>query len=500
MITVDFSKRGKKGLCDYLYESVKAQIISGELLANEKLPSKRSLADHLGVSVITVQNAYALLTVEGYIYSIEKKGFFVTDIKNDVTIQKSADKAISHESEKFPRKEEKQPKSEKNWLADFSSNATGFEKFPFSLWAKTMRSELASGNKNLLLKTEAKGVFELREAIAKHLYDFRQMRVSPEQIVIGAGTESLYTMLIQLLGKNHRYAVENPGYKKIASVFALNGADCVPVEIDGEGMNPTSLEKIEASVVHISPSHHFPTGIVMPIRRRNEMLAWANETAKSAELTEKKSAERARLTNGRFIIEDDYDSEFRFQGKPLPTLQSSDKNGRVIYINTFTKTLAPSFRISYIVLPERLLGSFDSLFHGFSSTVSAFEQFTLAKFISDGNFARHIIRMKNYYRSLRNELISAFSNKSLSQIFKIHEEESGLHFLLSVNSEKKEFFAQNINERLLANKIKIPLLRDFYYTQIPSEKENVFVVNYSGIQKNAISQIVEKIEEILSNM
>ena len=473
MITIDFSKRGTKGLCEFLYEFIKEAIVSGGLEANEKLPSKRSLADHLGVSVITVQNAYELLTVEGYIYSIEKKGFFVTDIKNDVTIQKSAGKATSHESEKHP-------KSEKNWLADFSSNATGFEKFPFSLWAKTMRSVLASGNKNLLLKTEAKGVFELREAIAKHLYDFRQMRVSPEQIVIGAGTESLYTMLIQLLGKNHRYAVENPGYKKIASVFALNGADCVPVEIDGEGMNPTSLEKIEASVVHISPSHHFPTGIVMPIRRRNEMLAWA--------------------TNGRFIIEDDYDSEFRFQGKPLPTLQSSDKNGRVIYINTFTKTLAPSFRISYIVLPERLLGSFDSLFHGFSSTVSAFEQFTLAKFISDGNFARHIIRMKNYYRSLRNELISAFSNKSLSQIFKIHEEESGLHFLLSVNSEKKEFSARNINERLLASKIKIPLLRDFYYTQIPAEKENVFVVNYSGIQKNAISQIVGKIEEILSEM
>ena len=482
MITIDFSERGKKGLCEYLYESIKAQILSGELRANEKLPSKRSLADHLGVSVITVQNAYALLTVEGYLYSIEKKGFFVTDIKNDVTIKTHrSESESSDKSDCLPR--HKKPQKESDFLADFSSNATGFEKFPFSLWAKTMRSVLASGNKNLLLKTDAKGVLELREAIARHLYDFRQMRVSPEQIVIGAGTESLYNMLIQLLGREHCYAVENPGYKKIASVFALNGSECIPVELDDEGMNPNLLEKIGASVVHISPSHHFPTGIVMPIRRRNEMLAWASE-----------SSEKGSPTNGRYIIEDDYDSEFRFQGKPLPTLQSSDKNGRVIYINTFTKTLAPSFRISYMVLPESLLPHFEERFRGFSSTVSAFEQFTLARFISDGNFARHIIRMKNYYRSLRNELVSAFSKTNLSKIFKIHEEESGLHFLLSVNAEEK---AADISERLLANRIKIPLLKDFYYTNVPKEKENIFVVNYSGIQKNAIAKIIGAIEKSL---
>ena len=487
MITIDFSRRENKGLCEYLYESIKVQILSGELRANEKLPSKRSLADHLGVSVITVQNAYSLLTVEGYLYSIEKKGFFVTDIKNDVTVKNHRnDREKLNESRSANERSLTKKKEESVFLADFSSNATGFEKFPFSLWAKTMRSVLASGNKNLLLKTETKGVFELREAIAKHLYDFRQMRVSPEQIVIGAGTESLYTMLIQLLGKKCRYAVENPGYKKIASLFALNGADCIPVELDDEGINPLLLDKIGASVVHISPSHHFPTGIVMPIRRRNEILAWANGSSDE-------------LTNGRYIIEDDYDSEFRFQGKPLPTLQSSDKNGRVIYINTFTKTLAPSFRISYMVLPESLLSRFEEKFRGFSSTVSAFEQFTLARFISDGNFARHIIRMKNYYRSLRNELISAFSKTKLSHVFKIHEEESGLHFLLSFNLRETGLSADIINERLLANKIKIPLLKDFYYTNVPKEKENIFVVNYSGIQKTSIKKIVEVIEKSLES-
>lgn len=489
MITIDFSKRGKKGLCDFIYEFIKEGIVSGTFSPNEKLPSKRALADHLGVSVITVQNAYSLLCVEGYLYSIEKKGFFVTDIKNDIILNPDEDiqkESKRHDLDSQLQKDKKEHTETKSYLADFSSNATGFEKFPFSLWAKTMRSVLASGNKNLLLKTDAKGVFELREAIAKHLYDFRQMRVSPEQIVIGAGTESLYTMLIQLLGTHHRYAVENPGYKKIASVFSLNGADCIPVEIDGDGMNPSSLVENRASVVHISPSHHFPTGIVMPIRRRNEMLAWANDSSD-------------KLTNGRYIIEDDYDSEFRFQGKPLPTLQSFDLNGRVIYINTFTKTLAPSFRISYMVLPETLLPRFEEVFRGFSSTVSAFEQFTLARFISDGNFARHIIRMKNYYRSLRNDLISAFSKARLFNIFKIREEEAGLHFLLSLDSEKTKFSAKEINERLLVNKIKIPLLKDFYYTNVPKEKESIFVVNYSGVQKTAIKKIVEVIEKSLES-
>lgn len=482
MITIDFSRRGSKGLCNYLYESIKSQILSGKLPPDEKLPSKRALSDHLGVSVITVQNAYSLLSVEGYIYSIEKKGFFVTDIKNNVTI-KTPSRSPAKNDARNNRLSPPEKESPESFLADFSSNATGFEKFPFPLWARTMRSVLANGNKRLLLRTEPKGILELREAVSKHLYDFREMRVSPEQIVIGAGTESLYTMLIQLLGTKRRYAVENPGYKKIASIFALSGAECFPVKIDDEGMNPVSLAQINAGVAHLSPSHHFPTGIVMPVRRRNEILAWANSG-------------QNEKSEGRYIIEDDYDSEFRFQGKPLPTLQSSDKNGRVIYINTFTKTLAPSFRISYMVLPDELVLRFDEIFRGFSSTVSAFEQFTLAKFISDGNFARHIIRMKNYYRSIRNELISAFSRDDLSELFKIHEEESGLHFLLSLNPEKTSLSPEEISGRLLESKIRLPLLKDFYYTEIPKEKENVFVVNYSGIQKNSISKIIEEMRRI----
>ncbi len=477
MITVDFTKREKKGLCDYLYDSIKSQIVSGQLSADEKLPSKRSLADHLGVSVITVQNAYSLLAVEGYIYSVEKCGYFVTDIKNDITPKKSESSLTGvwnsgSNSDSVIRK-----KNQEKWIADFSSNATGYEKFPFSLWARTMRNVLNSGEKNLLQKIESKGVFELRLAIAKHLLEFRDMNVSPDNIVIGAGSESLYTTLIQLLGENQCYAVENPGYKKIASVFGLNKAKWLAIDMDDEGMNPALLETSGATVIHVSPSHHFPTGTVMSVRRRNELLSWANKEG------------------FRYIIEDDYDSEFRFTGKPLPTLQSADTNGKVIYINTFTKTLSPSFRISYMVLPEQLSKKYEQTFGSFSSPVSAFEQFTLSRFILDGNFARHIIRMKNYYRSLRNELIEAFSDKIFLDKIKIHEEESGLHFLLTVCDEK--LGVKQLNDRLLVKRIKIPLLKDFYYSPVQEEKEKTFVVNYSGIQKKSVASIVEGFKEVL---
>ena len=353
MITVCFEKRGKSGLCEFLYDSIKSQILDGTLKANEKLPSKRNLSSNLGVSVITVQNAYSQLASEGYIFSIEKKGFFVTDLN----ISESEKEALS-KKDFFPDDYENQEKDEKEkkYFADFSSNSTAYEKFPFNLWSKVSRKVLNSERESLLERVEVKGVFELRKALSKYLKEFRNMKVSPNQIIIGSGTESLYTMVVQLLGRN---------------------------------------------VVHISPSHHVPTGIVMPVKRRQELLSWAQK-------------------ENHYIIEDDYDSEFRFIGKPLNTLQSEDKSGSVIYINTFSKTLSPSFRISFMVLPEKLLHTFEEKFNFFTSGVSSFEQFTLASFINEGFFAKHIIRMKNYYKNLRNLLIENLEKSSVFNRIKIY--------------------------------------------------------------------------------
>ena len=480
MITVNFDERGDRGLCEYLYSSIKNQILQGILRADEKLPSKRSLASHLGISVITVQNAYGQLISEGYIYSIEKKGFFVTDIllgKSDSVFggtgngnlweQGMSVNSVSAADLVDDSKSLAPVNSigESDFFTDFRSNSTSYEKFPFSLWAHTMRKVLNSGDEKLLQRVGVKGIYELRRSIADYLREFRNMNVKPEQLVIGAGTESLYSMVVQLLGQGKVYAVENPGYHKVAGVFKMNGAGTKPVMIDSQGINPAGLEKIKADVVHVSPAHHFPTGIVMPVRRRQELLAWADGAP------------------DRFIIEDDYDSEFRFNGKPLPTLQSADMGGRVIYINSFSKTLAPSFRMSYMVLPENLLPDFDEKFGFYSCPVSAFEQYTLSEFIRDG-----------FYRNLRNELIRALENSRISGKMIIKEEEAGLHFLLSVKSDESSDVIKN---KLQKKNINLPLLRDIYYGTPPDDIENIFVINYSGIRKERIAETVKRIEEVL---
>ena len=440
MFTCDFSKKGTMTFCDFLIESIKSKIIDGTLSPNEKLPSKRTLSSHLGVSVITVQNAYSELISQGYIFSIEKKGFFVTELPKEI-------KSLSSNSYKQNFKKEKSikkinSKSKEKIFIDLKSNSIGWEKFPFSIWSKIMRKVLNSPHENLLKSQPLQGTLELREAICKHLKSFKNIEAVPEQIVVGAGTEMLYSFVVYLLGNEKVYAVENPGYKKIAQIFEMNGARTEHIPIDKNGLNIEALKKINASVVHVTPSHHFPTGIVMPVKRRMELLFWAQEK------------------KDRYIIEDDYDSEFRFTGKPILPLLCASKNENVIYINSFSKTLSPSFRISYMVLPKKLSEKFNSKFNFCSCTVNSFEQYALADFIKEEHYSKHIIRMKNYYRNLRNELIFKIENSELKNFVKIHEENSGLHFLISINSK---FSGKTLEMRLKKNGIKISALKDFFY-------------------------------------
>ena len=480
MFTCDFSKKGTMTFCDFLIESIKSKIIDGTLSPNEKLPSKRTLSSHLGVSVITVQNAYSELISQGYIFSIEKKGFFVTELPKEI-------KSLSSNSYKQNFKKEKSikkinSKSKEKIFINLKSNTISWKKFPFSIWSKIIRIVLNSPHENLLKSQPLQGTLELREAICKHLKSFKNIEAVPEQIVVGAGTEMLYSFVVYLLGNEKVYAVENPGYKKIAQIFEMNGARTEHIPIDKNGLNIEALKKINASVVHVTPSHHFPTGIVMPVKRRMELLFWAQEK------------------NDRYIIEDDYDSEFRFTGKPILPLLCASKNENVIYINSFSKTLSPSFRISYMVLPKKLSEKFNSKFNFCSCTVNSFEQYALADFIKEEHYSKHIIRMKNYYRNLRNELIFKIENSELKNFVKIHEENSGLHFLISINSK---FSGKTLEMRLKKNGIKISALKDFFYEledfSIFSEYsksfpiDKTFVINYSGIEKQKIPKTVELI-------
>ncbi len=482
MITIDFSKRNGKALFEFIYLTIKEQISCGNLKANEKLPSKRALANHLGVSLITVQNAYALLISEGYIYSVEKKGFYITDIFSNSVLKKSAvfvdDKSESVVQKVFNNEEKKQDTLSN--LIDLKSNQVSLDKFPFYIWARITRQILNLPNQNLLQAQNIFGVYELREAIAHYLYEFRNIKITPSQIVVGSGTESMYSILVQFLGQEKLYAVENPGYHKVKSVFEMNGAKCCLLNLDMQGICMEQLQKDMPQVLHISPAHHFPTGLVMPIKRRLELIDW---------LSQDKS---------RFIIEDDYDSEFRFNGKPLPPLLSLSPDQNIIYINTFSKTLAPSFRISYMVLPQKLISAFNEKLGFCTCQVSTLEQYVLSQFIKSGEYEKHLIRMKNYYRNLRDTLIKAIQNSTFSKLITIQEKDTGLHFLMTVKSAKS---ASEIQSLLLKNGINMPFLLDYFYSpdkNLNKTYENTFVINYTGLKKEQIPVLVNTLQKILA--
>lgn len=461
MLTYSFEDIGSVSLYEHLYRNIKEDIIKGALAAGDKLPSKRSFAKNLGVSVITVENAYAQLIAEGYVYSLPKKGFFVADLVGAIAVNAGA-----------PTNDIIEVKAEKVYFADFTSNQTAPENFPFSVWTKLMREIIADSGAELMVNPPSRGIYELREAIALHLRDFRGMRVNPEQIVIGAGTEYLYGLIIQLLGHDKIYAVENPGYKKIFKIYRSNNVNVGYVGMDENGLRIEELEKSHSSVAHISPSHHFPTGLVMPISRRYELLAWA---AKSSE---------------RYIIEDDYDCEFRFVGKPIPSLQSIDAAEKVIYINTFTKSLAPTIRISYMILPIHLTKRYCDKMSFYSCTVSNFEQYTLARFIREKYFEKHINRMRNFYRTQRDMILNCIKESRLASCVKITEEDSGLHFLLSLKTKlsEKEFLSS------LAEKgVRLSCLSEYYYDNI--DDTHIYIINYSSIKPDRIRDAVARIYE-----
>lgn len=467
MLTYSMEEAGSESMYEYLYCCIKKDILNRTLKPGEKLPSKRNFAKNLKVSVITIENAYAQLVVEGYIYSVEKKGYFVADI---------SEQAIS--VNQIPEKPQFNYEEEQPLFADFASNSICSAQFPFSVWTKLQREVIASiSSEDMLTAAPTGGVWKLRNAIADHLYQFRGMSVDPAQIMIGAGTEYLYHIMIQLLGRQYTYAVEEPGFTKITKVYESNGVNCAHISIDSSGVQVPELEACGADILHISPSHHFPTGIVMPISRRYELLSWASKK------------------ESHYIIEDDYDCEFRLNTKPIPTLQSIDVMEKVIYMNTFSKSLAPSIRISYMVLPKHLVEKYYEKLGFYACTVSTFEQYTMAEFIKRGYFEKHINRMRNYYRGKRDRILQAFAQSKLNSRIEIREEDAGLHFLMVVKTKLAD---QEVMERAKEKGIGISSLSRYYYKkeQVP---EHVFVINYSGVDDEKIGEAVGRLEAVFAN-
>ena len=362
MLTYSFDDRGMDFLYEHLYKEIKNDILMGNLKAHEKLPSKRALAAHLNVSVVTVENAYSQLLAEGYIYSKPKSGFYVCDVKaEDADVVGVSNACYTSRPEDHVTehthviREHAEASDQNRFFADFVNNSTLSENFPFSTWTKLMRETMMDDREKLMKRSPSGGIFELRKAIADYLYQFRGMSVSPNQIIVGAGTEYLYGLIIQLLGRDSVYGVENPGYQKIQHIYDAYQVKCCYIDMDESGVNIDSLERSGADVVHISPSHHFPTGTVTPASRRYELLGWAAKQ------------------KGRYIIEDEYDSEFRLVGNPIPALQSIDASDKVIYMNTFSKSLSSTIRISYMVLPIPLMVRYNHILSFYACTVSNFD-------------------------------------------------------------------------------------------------------------------------------
>ena len=455
MLTYELKKQPGIPLYEGLYRSIREDILAGRLAAGQKLPSKRALAQHLEVSNITVEAAYDQLLAEGYIRSQERVGYFVEAVEQRMPV-----KTVS-----VP------PAEQTRWEIDLTTNAS--TDFPFSVWSRLQRQVMQDYSTELLRPMPNRGLWELRCAIAGHLADFRGMQVSPENILVGAGTDFLYNLLIQLLGRDKIYAVEEPGYEKIRMIYAAGGVQCVSAPMDSMGVIPESLT--QAQILHISPSHHFPTGIVTPRERRSALLRWAYEK------------------NDRYIIEDDYDSEFRFSAHPMPTMESMDVGGRVIYMNTFSKTLAPSIRISYMVLPAKLMVLFQKTLGFYSCTVPSFEQYTLTRFLREGHFEKHLNRMRRAYKLRRNALLAVLQASPFAGRIKILEQDAGLHFLLQVESPQKE---ADLAEKCAAAGIRVRTLSSYYHDGISQGIANCFVVNYSGLYPEQIELLAAKLSRL----
>lgn len=445
MLTYDLKGKNKYWS---LYSYIRDDILCGRLKSGERLPSKRALAENLSVSVITVQTAYDQLLAEGYISSRERSGYFVCAVNADFYGKREV--AVPA------------PAVSKKYKADFVKG-TATHMFPFSVWARLMRGVLSDCGEHLLERVPCDGDPELKRAIASYLYRARAIDADPRYVVIGAGAEYLYGIIVQLLGRDKLFAVENPGYGKISATYRLNGAECAYIGVDEGGICCEEVENSRADVLHFSPSHQFPTGAVTTASSRARLISWAGE-------------------GGRYIIEDDYDSEFRLAGKPLQSMYSLCPD-RVVYMNTFSKSLAPSMRMGYMVLPPALYDRYIKVFGHSACVVPLFEQKTLAAMLDGGYFERHINRLKNYYRGVRQAVIDRAKSSDTGCI--IHDTGSGLHLLAEFPSAPSDEY---IKERAAERGVNVRCLSD-YLLKPAKILQKCAVINYSGITAEALKEI-----------
>lgn len=466
--------RGDLALYEYLYRCIRHDIAHGKVEPGQKLPSKRTLAKQLGVSLITIEAAYDQLVAEGYIRSRERCGYYACDLAPAAKIEEPRSARHRAEAAKATAtnggrenhaanpngpqpvsQDGERPKSSTDYrptidpaaapsdadfvptidgsaapcpqntpsdaplLADFTHSTLATTMLPYSAWAKAVRRTLSDESAASLAEAaSAAGSPELRSAIADHLRQYRGMDVSPDQVIIGAGSQTLYQLLVQLLGRTRRYAVEDPGYPLLTRMYEQQDAQVAHIGLDDSGIDIDALETSDASIAHIMPSHQFPTGIVTTAARRRELLNWARE-------------------GDRYLIEDDYDSEFRMAGRPIPSLFGIDAAERVLYLNSFAKSLGAAFRMAYLVLPPQLAQRFRKQLGFYANTVSPLDQLALARFIKQGHYDRHVNRLRTHARKTQDALVNAL-HEAFGDRIAFAGLNDGLHFIMQLESERDE--------------------------------------------------------------
>lgn len=440
-----------------LYNYIKKEIVSNNLKKDERLPSKRVMATHLGISVNTVSNAYGALSDEGYIYSKERSGYFVSDIDNLLKIHNDPD-------------EEVKKKEIEKYRYDFKINNIDNVEFPVYTFRRII-SETMNYDRRWLENRDFQGMFELRSAIKRYIYNARGVKTEEKNIVISSGLEYLLQILFYILPMNSIFGLENPGYRAIRDLFFRNNITCNYIDIKSFGIDFKDIKN--SNIVMLTPSHQFPTGFVMPVNSRVNILNWANEDEK------------------RYIIEDDYDSEFKYYGKPIPALKSLDTADNVIYIGNFSKSISPMLRVSYMVLPDKLLNKYFEIMPFINCPVSGIIQLSVAKFINDGYFERHLNRMRNIYREKRDIAVSVFEDNDK---FRIYDRKAGLHFIVEVNNGMTE---DEIVDLLRKNDIYVEGLGSYYIDGNGSYENPEIIIGFGKLSMDELEEGVKKIVELL---
>ncbi len=466
-LTIELVHDNGVHLYEQIYEYIKREIVEGRMKPNEKLPSTRALSLYLQISRSTVMLSYDQLFAEGYIEARQGSGYYVAEIdgvfRKTVDQEKNVTKELNRDAQKY--------------TCVFSPTAVDLSEFPYPTWRKITKEVLNESEDELFSHGDFKGELNLRESIREYLHASRGVNCDLHQIIIGAGNDYLLMQLQILFSKQIGIAFEDPTYVKAYRNFQMMGYPVKTVKMDENGIHIQDLEESGASIAYVMPSHQYPTGIVMPIGRRIELLKWA---AKQGD---------------RYIIEDDYDSEFRYRGKPVPSLQSIDTLGKVIYIGTFSKAIAPAIRISYMVLPQRLLDIYQKEASFLSSTVPRMDQRVLYQFLKSGSFERYLNRMRKTYKQKHDLLLTKL--RPFQRDFVISGEHAGLHILLQAKDNRSE---KQLVELAAKQGVKVFGISEYEISKENKSHHATIILGYAGLSQEQILDGVEKLKLAWKNL